>query len=216
MRCLEIIFVSQPILINLPSRVTTPRLYLRPLTDADIVGCYAAVLESFDEMTQYYSPKWSRFDKAPPIEEIVKDVRTSQSDWAVRKRLEYGVFNSSDDVFIGLCALHHLDWNVPKGRIGYWVRTGMAGNGYATEVANVLTGLAFDHLDFHKLEIRADKRNVGSRSIAQRLGFQYVALLEKNLRGKEGDLWDLEVYVRFNAQELSSLSIKYHYLYESS
>jgi RimJ/RimL family protein N-acetyltransferase len=66
------------------------------------------------------------------------------------------------------------------GEIGYVFDPVFAGNGYATEAARALLGLAFDQLRLHRVVARIDARNQASAAVLRRLGMRQEAYLVQN------------------------------------
>lgn len=54
--------------------------------------------------------------------------------------------------------------------MGWWLRSGATGHGYATEAIKALAGIAFA-LGVERLEARTDPDNAPSRALAERAGF---------------------------------------------
>lgn len=176
---------------------------MRPLQCSDIDGLSAAAFETSVGLNKLYSGTLSKRDLTR--EDVGEYIEECQAGWGKRTLLTFGVFDRINDTLIGLGSLHHLDWQVPKGRVGYWVRQGEQGKGYATEIANVLTRLAFGELKLKRLEIRTAVDNQVSSVIPKRLGYKYLTVFEKNKAGNNGEIWDIEIYVRFDMNNLPDL-----------
>lgn len=58
----------------------------------------------------------------------------------------------------------------PIARMGWWLRSGATGKGYATEAVVALSELAFDS-GVERLEAHTDPDNAPSRNLAERAGF---------------------------------------------
>ena len=67
-----------------------------------------------------------------------------------------------------------------QGEIGYSFLPEEAGNGYATEAADVMLGLCFTELNAHRVIGRIDARNDASARLLQRLGMRHEAHLREN------------------------------------
>ena len=59
---------------------------------------------------------------------------------------------------------------------------------------SAIVGYAFDHLHLNRLEIRTDVENFASRSLAERLGFQYEGTLRQAYRINDERYSDDAVY----------------------
>jgi RimJ/RimL family protein N-acetyltransferase len=89
------------------------------------------------------------------------------------------------------------------------VRQSAQGHGYATEIAHILTRMAFEKLGFERLEIRSDINNPASGGVARRLGFEFLTVFKKNKRSPSGELWDLEIHARLDAAGLPDMAVTY-------
>jgi len=63
--------------------------------------------------------------------------------------------------------------------IGYWIRVDSIGQGFATEVAAVLTRVGFEHFGLDRVDLSVDPENERSAKIPRKLGF----VEEGTLRG---------------------------------
>jgi len=198
-----------PLLIELPNQIETPRLLLRPLKVSDDKAYHEACSESFGALTKYYAPEWCKFDQMPDIGYVSLMVRKNIVQWHERSYLEMAAIEKSSNRFIGVGQLHHLDWSVPKGRIGYFVRQTAGGNGFATEIANVLSRFALDRLQFKRLEIRSEVRNTASARIPRSLGYEFQTVFKMNKCGRNGELWDMEIHVRHDTKNLPVLEVRF-------
>ncbi|MCP2015145.1 RimJ/RimL family protein N-acetyltransferase [Deinococcus sp. HSC-46F16] len=115
----------------------------------------------------------------------VENLTRAAAAYAAGENLRLHVWSADGRDFIGSSGYHALDWRVPKGEIGYWIATGHAGQGYATEVAGALTDFALrpqgeGGLGFRRLEIRTDARNGRSARIPRALGYTLDATLKND------------------------------------
>jgi ribosomal-protein-serine acetyltransferase len=98
-----------------------------------------------------------------------------QTQWATGDRV-YGMFVGKE--VVGGCGLHARIG--PGGlEIGYWVRAGRTGRGYATEASRILTGIAFATPGIDRVEIRHDATNVASSRVPAKLGYVRVGDLHR-------------------------------------
>lgn len=193
-----------PLLHNFPFPIRTPRLLIRPIQPGDGIMVNAAIVESFDQLTQWLS--WCQ--KMPTIQETELEIRKLHIQFLQRTDMTLGIF--SDNQFIGCIGLHHLEWNIPSARIGYWCRTSQQGKGYIVEAANALTHYAFEALNLRRLAVWTDEDNIQSTKIPINLGFS----LETKARGilsKPGtnELRTTYIYVRFDTNNLPKLLVSW-------
>lgn len=191
----------------IPASITTERLIFRLFEDQDSQALLDAAKESHEGLYMWFGGILSRKDLT--LHNVQTYIAECQLEFQKREFLQYGVFDRKTEHLIGVGSLHHLDWTVPKGRIGYWVRKNSQGIGYATEAAHVMTLVALDQIKLERVEIRAEIRNRPSALIPKKLGYQFLTVFEKNKRGPNDDLWDLEIHVRLDTAGLPPLEITY-------
>ena len=130
----------------------------------------------------------------PSLEDTEIFSRECQANFVLRKVLNYRAYLKSDDTFAGCLSLFNIDWTIPKFEIGYWLRTRLVGQGYMTEAAGALAIMAIGTLKANRVEIRCDEKNVRSRKVAERLGFQFEGILRNDSRTPAGELRSTCVY----------------------
>jgi RimJ/RimL family protein N-acetyltransferase len=102
---------------------------------------------------------------------------------------------------LAVCAgLHPLDWDVPKFEIGYWCRARYQGHGYVTETVQALTRVGFEIFAANRIEIRCDERNIRSRRVAERAGYNLEAILKHDQVAPDGSLRNTLVFAMLPEQ----------------
>lgn len=193
-----------PILIDLPMPIRTPRHLIRNPLPGDGPAVNAAILDSLKEL-QPWMP-WA--EKAPTLEESEVNVRESYAQWILRQDLRLSVFDPTGKTQYGSVGLHRMNWEVPSFELGYWVRTPYSGRGYVTEAANAVVRYAFLQLKAKRVEARCDADNDKSRKVMERLGFDWEGRLRMNgLKAQPKAPRDTLVYSRLNLDGLPELEV---------
>ena len=174
------------------SSVETARLFLRAPSPADAPLVNAAICESFADLHTWM--KWA--DKPPLPEETRARAIKAAGRFQTGEDFPLWGFLKETGQFALVCALHPLDWDVPKFEIGYWCRTTSQGKGYVTEAVQALTRVGFEQLGAQRLEIRCDPRNIRSSRVAIRAGYVLEAELKNEQRDPRGELRNTSIYVR--------------------
>jgi RimJ/RimL family protein N-acetyltransferase len=137
---------------------------------------------------------------APTAESAELVVRRMQADFIARRDLCFQIYarraDGSPGRLLGGTGLHRIDWAVRKFEIGYWIRPEALGRGHASEAVRLLTALAFEQLGARRVEIRCDARNLKSRAVAERCGFELEGILRNEALGVDGRPRDTAVYAR--------------------
>lgn len=94
-----------------------------------------------------------------------------------------------DDEAAGVISLIRGEPRLGYLEVGYWLRSDLAGRGLMTEAVRAVAHYAFDELGMHRLELRAGVENVGSRRVAEKVGFQERGILRESVyhRGRYVD-----------------------------
>ena len=134
------------------------------MTDEDLEDM-AAMLADPSVMEFYPSPK-SREETQAWI------------DWNKRNYVEYGyglwIIETRAGEFVGDCGLTRQAVNDrPELEVGYHVRAGMQGRGYATEAATACRDFARDALEAVHLVAIIHPGNTASRRVAQKIGLEF-------------------------------------------
>jgi RimJ/RimL family protein N-acetyltransferase len=182
--------VDQPILLDFPDQFETGRLILCAPKPGDGRMINEAIQESHAELKLWLT--WA--DPLPSVEQSEKMNRLSVVQYLRREVLRLNVLQKSDGQFVGVTSLHHIDWSVPAFEIGYWVRTSLAGNGYASESVHGITDFAFGVLGAERMEIRCDPRNDRSAAVARRAGYRLEGRIRHDMREKDNTLSDAYVF----------------------
>ncbi|GEA86488.1 N-acetyltransferase [Cellulomonas cellasea] len=155
--------------------ITTRRLLLRPLTEADL-----------DAMLTYRGdPEVCRYLPFEPMTLEVLRTRLA-GDWARHEltaegqTLTLGVEERGTGRLVGDVVLFFHSVRHAAGEIGYVLHPDVRGRGYANEAAAALLGLGFDGLGLHRVVARLDARNGASARLAARLGLRHEAHFVRN------------------------------------
>ena len=188
-----------PILLDFPDSFDTERLTVRAPHYADAHEIVMAINGSLDELRP-----WMPWAASPvEVESTEARLRAAMAKWITREDLLVHVYLKGTSTFVVGSGLHRIDWHARKFEIGYWCRTGYAGNGYVTEATHALTAFAFQHLRANRVEIRCDTRNEKSVAVAKRCGFLQEAILRHDSLGVDGDLRSTFVFSKISPTEFN-------------
>lgn len=175
----------------LPELLESERLLLRCPGAHDAPAVLDAIRESFEDLHAWLP--WA--ERIPTLEEQRVHARDARRRFEACEDFTLYLFERASGAFVGGSGLHRIDWSVPRFEIGYWVRAGRQGRGYAREAARALAAAAFERLGAARVEIRADPENARSRRVAEAAGFELEGILRRDKR-QRGVLRDTAVYAR--------------------
>ena len=198
----------QPILIDLPLPILTPRLLIRDPRPGDGASLLSARLESDGELRPWMP--FARGEK-PTLEDCEANCRQAHAQFVLREDLRLSAFDRATGEFVVSSGLHRFDLEKGIFEIGYWVRSSRAGQGYVTETVNALTRYAFDRLGARRVSIVCNVENRKSRAVPERLGFRAEATLANVDRHSDGSIAcrDEVIYARFDTAGLPALDVSW-------
>lgn len=193
-----------PVLIDIPMPIKTPRLTLRPIMPNDGQKTHEAIVETYDQL-KLWMPWAKTLETADATE---ANIRKAYADFILRNDMRLIAHENTTGKAVAFCGLHRFNWEARKFEIGYWVRASAQGNGYATEIANALTQYAFQALQANRVMIMHAKGNDRSRNVIEKLGFEREGIYRNDMV-LNGELTDHYIYARLNAKNLPPLDIKW-------
>lgn len=182
--------MTDPILLEIPDQFESDRLTLRVPRAGDGPGVNAAVMDSLETLRPWMP--WAQ--AAPSVEQSEINCRRAWGQFLLRQDIVLRLYLKGSGTCIGSAGLHEIDWSIPKFEIGYWVGRRHEGNGYATEAVRAIADFAIRTLGANRLEIRTDSRNLPSRRVAEKAGFELQTTLQNAARDVAGRLCDMCLY----------------------
>jgi len=128
-------------------------------------------------------------DLLPYFKKVLENNKTIDN----RDAYEYAVYLSSNGNFIGFADIEVYNQNNfgGCGEIGYFLLPEFWGNGFATEIANLLLNICFSILKLHRVSASCNSNNLQSEKIMKKIGMIKEGELRKT-RFKNGN-WDNEL-----------------------
>jgi len=155
---------------DLPRRIDSDRLMLRPWRSEDLTSLHEALTESVDHLRPWIP--WAT-PHAPSVEQAHTRLSAWMEEFQSDTNFIYAAFDRSGTHLVGGLGLYG---RVGPGalEIGYWIRRRSAGAGLATEGAQALTGIGFRLPGILRIEIHLDPTNTASRRVPEKLGYTLV------------------------------------------
>ncbi|TCZ79290.1 N-acetyltransferase [Paenibacillus albiflavus] len=182
-----------PILLDFPTQFFTDRLLIRMPEEGDGKAAYEAIQASIDDLKP-----WMPFANKEQTEETIEsNARTAKANFIKREDLRFHIFLKDTLQFIGISGFHHINWNVPKFEIGYWIDSRYSGKGYIGEAVQGITQFAFTELKARRVEIRCDALNHKSRAIPEKMGYTLEGILKNDDLSADGqEIRDTCIYAK--------------------
>ncbi len=182
--------VIDPNKLNIPEEFQSERLILRAPRAGDGAELNAAIQESFEQLSNWLD--WA--DHMPDVEETEANLAVALERYRARTDFRILLIDKITKAIVGSSGLHSVDWSVPKFEIGYWVRTPCAGQGYITEAVRAITDFAFSVMGARRVWMCIDTRNIRSKAVAERAGFECEGVLRMEALTRDGLLKDTAIY----------------------
>jgi len=153
----------------------TKRLLLRPFVAEDFDAVFT--MQSRPDVARYLYWHARNEDEVRTAldKKIAGTAIRSESD-----ALFLAAVLKSTGELVGDIVLHWISREHRTGEIGFIVHPDHQGHGYATESVRVLTRLAFEDLQLHRVIGRAEARNIASARVLEKLGMRREAHLIEN------------------------------------
>lgn len=192
--------------------LSTPRLTLRSIAagDGDII--HPAKHESWNELLP-----WMIWTQKPLEQLTVADdeefCRWKQQQFMERTGLTFLAFRRDQpmiaDSFVGAGSLNECDWYQRHFTLGYWVRSSLTKQGYATEIGTALAYFAFKALRAEKLLTHHAVGNDGSRKVIEKLSFTHDGIRHDAEQLHDGRMVDHLLYSMSDPAQLPGLSVSW-------
>ncbi len=179
-----------PILDRLPESLLSERLQIRVARPGDGAMFHEAIHDSHAELAP-----WLGWVSPPPTPAESEARCQSAHERFLRNEDLMALFLLRDTgELVGGSGLHKADWTLRQFEVGYWGRTRFAGAGLVTEGVCALARHAIEVLGAHRVFLTTDERNLRSRRLAERAGFEFEGTLRKDRLDLDGRLRNTRVY----------------------
>jgi RimJ/RimL family protein N-acetyltransferase len=174
------------LLLDIPDRIETERLYVRPYRAGDGAWYYAMSQKNRNHLAQYESENVAMSIENDEEAEIL--VRDLAAAWVARDCFFMGAFLKDTDEFVAQIYIGPHDWELPEFRIGFFADVDHEGQGYVTEATRAAMRFIFDHLKAHRVSAECDETNTRSHRVLEHCGMVREAHFRQNKRNPNGKL----------------------------
>ena len=169
--------------------IRTPRLLLRPLTEADVDDVYA--YQSLPDLVRYL--RWPVRNREESREHTLKRAgftRLENDNDGLILAAELVGANGTPGPVIGDMSVFLESGENAQIEIGWVFHPAHQGKGYATEAARAVLELAFSEIGAHRVSAHLGPENAASVALCLRLGLRLEAhFIEHEIfKGEWGDL----------------------------
>lgn len=187
--------MTNPLLFNIPTSLHTERLTLRCPQAGDGPLHLDAVQTSLAELRSLpTSFPWSLAE--PSLDNSELYCREHHAKFIRRERLLMLMIERESGLCVGCCSLQNMDWELPQFELGIWCRSSHHGKGLAREALQAAIQLATSTLHARRLHGLIEAKNLSSRKLMDRLGFQLEGMHPGFAKAPDGTLVDYCSYAK--------------------
>jgi RimJ/RimL family protein N-acetyltransferase len=158
-------------------RIETARLVIRCWKPRDAPFLNAALRASWEHLGPWMP--WARSER-PTVANTASLLRRWRGEFDLDQDYVYAIFNRDETLALGSSGLHTRSGPGTR-EMGYWIHADHINRGYATEVAEALTKVAFEIDAVRLVEIRCLTNNVRSAAVPRKLGYTHEATLTQRI-----------------------------------
>ncbi|HZG60434.1 MAG TPA: GNAT family protein [Anoxybacillus sp.] len=156
------------------------RVMLREFTEEDWTSVHAYASQEIACQYQPWGPNTEK-DSQLYVKQIIEDTKKNP-----RTRFAFAVIKNDSNEMIGTGELNIHSLHHKNAEIAYIINPAFWGNGYATEVADLLIQFGFANLGLHRIFATCDPRNVASAKVLRKVGMTFEGTLRENLLIRDG------------------------------
>jgi RimJ/RimL family protein N-acetyltransferase len=152
----------------------TQRLCLQPIRPDDGPRVHEAIVETYETLIPWRVWVWGEKHELTPAhyEEFGRRKFRMLKEG---KDITLLIFERSSGTLVGGVSLNKIAPDNSHGYLGFWLRRGYTGRGYANEAARRMIEFAFENLGHDHVNAAHQLGNLRSRATLLRLGFQAVS-----------------------------------------
>lgn len=190
------------LLLELPTRIETNRLYLRGYQAGDGPWYYTMSQKNKHHLTQFESGNAvMSINKEEDAEITVRDFTVA---WAERSAFFMGVFQRVTNDFVAQIYIGAVNWDLPEFELGYFADIDHEGQGFVTEAAEAALGFIFNQLWAARVRLECDDSNSRSYRVAERCRMIKEGHIRENKRNADGSFHGTLLYGLLRSEFIAS------------
>jgi aminoglycoside 6'-N-acetyltransferase len=172
------------LLLDLPTRLETDRLYLRCFQPGDGPWYYRVSQQNREHLARYEAENPVRALQSEDQAEIL--VRELAAAWVSRTSFFFAAFAKASNTFVAQIYVGPVNWDLPEFELGYFADCAHTGQGYVTEAIPAILWFVFESLHAHRVRLECDDTNIPSLRVAERGGLLREGHIRENKRQADG------------------------------
>lgn len=144
--------------------IRTPRLILRPITEADAPAMYAYASDP-ENLSFVWFPRHTSVENS---QQVIREFFLNRPQRGLPE--PYAIVEAASGLMIGTIDIHTIRFG-DVGELGYILNKAYWNRGYTTEALQALIGVAFHHCGLWRVEIQHHAENKASEAVIRKSGF---------------------------------------------
>lgn len=165
--------------------------FIRRLAKEDLHCFYDLIEQNRPRLEAFFSGTVARTRNFSDTEIYLNEVMAKAEN---KTYLSFLIINKETNDVAGFIDIKNIDWNIPKGELGYFIDIRYEGMGLSKKAFKLFTAYCFGQLGFNKLFLRTHSSNIAAQHLAESAGFIIEGTLRKDYKTTEGELVDLLYY----------------------
>jgi ribosomal-protein-serine acetyltransferase len=167
--------------MQLNTTLTDGSVTLRQMQLSDSPIIFEAVLESLTDLEPWMS--WAHDGYS--VEENLNWLESQPKGWEEGTDYTFAIIDACDGSYIGGCGITHINPAYRLANLGYWVRSGRRGQGFAGRAARLAARFGFEQLNLIRAEIVVAAGNTASLRVAEKAGAKREGTLRNRMVVRE-------------------------------
>ena len=174
------------LLLDIPTRIETERLYLRAYQAGDGPWYHALSQKNKAHLARYESDNpVMTIHSVEEAEIVMRDFAVS---WTARNAFFMGAFLRDTQEFVAQIYIGVVNWDLPEFELGYFANVDHEGRGYVTEASKGALDFMFTHLGAYRVRLMCDDTNLRSARVAERCRMLQEAHIRENHKHADGSV----------------------------
>ncbi|CAN5355443.1 GNAT family protein [soil metagenome] len=178
--------------MNIPKiNITSFQLLIRTYKLSDAPSLFQVVAANKDILADYFPLS---VEQNTSVMNTRKYILQRNKDRNEGKSLFAGIFLKDQNILIGQICIKDINWRVPKCDMGYFLDKKYFQKGLGSEALLLFSDYCFQKLEFAKITLRIEPKNIASKKLAQKCGFELLGISKNDFRSSDGRLMECELW----------------------
>ncbi len=171
--------------------LSSPRLFIRTYKLSDAKALFNLVDSNKETLSDYFPIS---VENNTSVMGARNYILQRNSDLKKGKSLFAGIFTADGTKLIGQICAKDINWRVPKCDMGYFLDKNYFQKGLGSEALLLFSDYCFQKLQFAKITLRIEPKNIASKKLARKCGFELLGISRNDFRSTEGRLMECELW----------------------